>query len=294
MDILGTVKSMMGCAGDIDNMTKFTETVDFYSSTGLSVPIIISKNNDETLSALVKRKDMYDFVRTIVIEDMGSCQYPLLGSKYVPNIDEHIGEGTTGHIYSMVTRRGQLAVKFQNHSKGTGRPFRPGDGSMDIPMNEFALEVSIQIVMSSIGLSPIVYNSWVSPYTTTWGEGDQDVMIMDRMEETLFDKTNRERDYTLGVIDLISNMHSNNIFHGDLHSGNIMIDKNNNPVIIDFGKSKPMPGDRDGKRWCMVHDFVLLYTSLLRRSELKPLLKRKILEIAPNRTILGTTFDLGD
>lgn len=33
----------------------------------------------------------------------------------------------------------------------------------------------------------------------------------------------------------LSKIHSKGIVHGDLHQHNIMIDKNNNPVIIDFG-----------------------------------------------------------
>jgi serine/threonine protein kinase len=33
----------------------------------------------------------------------------------------------------------------------------------------------------------------------------------------------------------IKKMHENNIHHRDLHEGNVMIDQNGDPVIIDFG-----------------------------------------------------------
>lgn len=115
---------------------------------------------------------------------------------------------------------------------------------------------------------------------------------MDRLDEILFEKTNRERSYTIGVMELINKMHNNNVFHGDLHSGNIMIGEEDKPWVIDFGKSKSMPSGTEERRWCMVHDYFLLYNSLRRRSELKPILKSKILDLAPDRTVLGATFDL--
>ncbi|CAM9936959.1 unnamed protein product [Ectocarpus fasciculatus] len=117
---------------------------------------------------------------------------------------------------------------------------------------------------------------------------------MDRLNETLFDKTFREKDYTHGVMQLISKMHENMVFHGDMHSGNIMIDGNNDPIMIDFGKSKSMPQDPEEKRWCMVHDHVLLYNSISRKSELKSILREKISELAPDRTVLGTTFFMSE
>ncbi|CAM9531496.1 unnamed protein product [Pylaiella littoralis] len=84
---------------------------------------------------------------------------------------------------------------------------------------------------------------------------------MDRLKETLFEKTSRERDYTLGVMDVIDKMHINNVFHGDMHSGNIMIDGDNNPLMIDFGKSKTMPSGgympRSGV-WCMIMYFFII------------------------------------
>lgn len=36
----------------------------------------------------------------------------------------------------------------------------------------------------------------------------------------------------------LEKLHNNNIFHRDLHNGNVMIDESGNPVIIDFGAAK--------------------------------------------------------
>lgn len=300
--ILDNVKNMMVREGPPDNMENFTTAVNFYETSGFATPSIVADSLGGEFSSLVHKEEMETMIDTMVLADGESGKYPLLGTSCVPrimpNIHEHIGEGTTGHVYSMATQCGPMAVKFQKHSSEYGkRSFVPGNGCMDVPMNEFALEVAIQLHMSSVGTSPNVYNAWISPYSTTWGgveQEEQDILVMDRLEETLFDKTKRERSYTQDVLELVAKMHNNNVFHGDLHSGNMMIGERNKPWVIDFGKSKPMPHEAEERRWCMVHDLVLLYNSLSRRSELKPLIKSKILELAPDRTVLGATFDLGE
>lgn len=289
---------MAACSGTEDNMKNFTEAVNMYEPSGFGTPLDVTDRLSVDFSCLVhKDEETCTTIDTTMTELEEVARYPLLGTRcetrLMPNITQHIGEGTTGHVYSIVTRFGPVAVKFQEHSSGTGQVFTPGNGSMNVPMNEFTLEVKFQLQMSSIGISPNVYNAWTGAYSTTWGNGQQDVLVMDRLEEILFQKTSRERDYTDGVMELVSKMHEHNVFHGDMHSGNIMID-GGKPWMIDFGKTQPMPTNDEGKRWAMVHDYVLLYTSLLRRSELKPIIKNKILELAPDRTVLGCTFDLGE
>lgn len=58
-------------------------------------------------------------------------------------------------------------------------------------------------------------------------------------------KTNKDLDsYYISMLSALKDVgctlnyiHSRGIIHGDLHDNNIMIDKNNNPIIIDFGTS---------------------------------------------------------
>lgn len=122
--------------------------------------------------------------------------------------------------------------------------FVPGPGSMDVPMNAFSLEVDFQLRMSSVRISLSVYNAWTSSYPTTRGDAQQDVLVMDRLDETIFEKTRREKEYTSGVMVLISRM------------------------------------------WCIVHDYVLLYGTLSRRSALKKnIVKSRVLESAPSRRV---------
>lgn len=297
MSVLEKVKGKMACDVPDDSMENFTKVNDFYESSGFVTPHNVAESVGGGFSSLVRRDEMDSMIDTMLPEDGESGEYPLLGTncvpKIMPDIHEHIGEGTTGHVYSMLTRRGPMAVKFQKHSSEYGKtPFVPGNASMDVPMNEFALEVAIQLRMSCVGTSPNVFNAWISPYSTTWGGSEQDVLVMDRLHETLFVKTNREPSYTNGVFELVAKMHDHNVFHGDLHSGNLMVGEDHKPWIIDFGKSKSMPRRQEERRWCIVHDYFNLHNSLLRRSELKLLLRGKILELAHDRTVLGTTFDL--
>lgn len=44
---------------------------------------------------------------------------------------------------------------------------------------------------------------------------------------------------------MVEKMHENRIYHRDLHEGNVMIDKNGNPVIIDFGAATMGYGDEE-------------------------------------------------
>ena len=91
--------------------------------------------------------------------------------RIVPNLTSHIGQGTTGKIYSMVSEHGPVAIKFQEHSMGHGiNSFRAGS-SFDVPMNAFEQEVAIHLIVSSWGLAPKIYAS-CSPSTKPYGEGD--------------------------------------------------------------------------------------------------------------------------
>ena len=295
---MNAIGSMLTCTSTEDNMVKFTRSVNLYEGPGLHTPRKVENVLGTAFSTLVYKAEMDKVIATMLVDAETSGTYPLLGTKCVPrlmpNLDEHIGEGTVGHVYSQLTSIGPIAVKFQEHSSGSNRSFQPGN-SMDVPMNAFEVELAFQLNMSSMGMAPCVYNAWTSAYNTSWGSGMQDVLVMDRLDDTLREKTLREKDYTNEVMELIWKMHETNVFHGDMHSGNIMVDNATDmPFVIDFGKSKAMPDGHAERVWCMVHDYTLLYMTLPRRSALKPMVKSKILQLAPTRTVLGTTFDLSD
>lgn len=278
------------------NMENFTRVKNMY---GHEPPADIKTMIDRgsSLSDLVN-KDRMEKVPSIVEDhpvpfplNVGGERLPLA----FPAIDLHIGEGTYGHVYSIQSAAdGPKAVKFQEHSAGSRVAFVPGNGTMDIPMNAFEQEVAYQAVASSNGLAPVVWNAWSAEYDTDWGGGasNQDVLIMDRLEMILREKCLQDLSYTgegRGVLEMLDKMHGLNIFHGDLHTGNIMTDHEGEPWVIDFGKSKFMPEGGESKHWCMLHDLKNLFDTLPRRCDLKALVKQKAIDLGTRA--LGMDFD---
>lgn len=272
-------------------MDNFTKVNDLYTKYGLTRPQNIDHN--PPVDNLVDTKTILSQV------EHGNVPYPFVSDlRFRPNLTMHIGEGTYGHVYALGAIK-ETAVKFQLHSSGSGIEFTPGNGTMDVVMNSFDKEVEFQLQASAAGIAPVVYNAWTSEYATIWGDGYSDVhdvLIMDRLEETIFEKCKHLRKYDGGgfqtVLGVIEKMHSVNIFHGDLHSANIMADYYGDPYIIDFGKSKIMPEGDEAKTWCILHDLNLLFATLPNKSYLKKLVKQKAFIVGGSETrALGMDFD---
>ena len=290
------------CVSDDRKMAKFTEVADMYSSSGFTVPDVIRMNQGSDLSTLIESASIKILLNSMVDPDgVSEVSYPFVEDNgcvpmFHPMLNEHIGEGTYGHVYSMSRSRyssDTVAVKFQSHSVGQKGwdAWVPGPSQMDIPMNPFEKEVAIQLHVGSFLLAPAVFNAWVAKYKTVWGDGKQDVFIMERMDKTIRDKTVQEKSFIAGVMDTIRSMHDLKVFHGDMHSGNIMVDSSSKPFMIDFGKSKVMPADVEGIKWCKLHDLMNLYQTLPNKAVLKGLVREEARSIQSNFYVLNTKFD---
>ena len=284
---------------DNDPMDPFTRVVDLYTSSNVTPPetiVNLLREEKSHLSRLVRSEEVKEILSIMEDEHEGAT-YPLKHtgcvSMLIPHFVCHLGEGTYGHVYSMVSEsyREEIAVKFQEHSEGSGNMFVTGPGGEDIPMNSFELEVIFQLQMSSLGFAPVVLNAWSMEYNTIWGDGLQDVLVMEKMHKTLREKCIEYTKFTCGVIKIVEDMHEANIFHGDLHSQNIMVDEIGMPKIIDFGKSKAMPTSQEDRKWCILHDLQNLHNTLSKRSSLKALVLDKAIQVSPELRANGSTFD---
>lgn len=208
-----------------DDMMNVTVATDMCGGEGLETPSHVSNaiGHERFIIPRTRKKLTHTVIDTMLHETESAGTQSLLGTqcepRLTPNLHEHIGEGTTGHVYSEVTREGQVAVKFQRHSSGSEKDiFAPGPGSMNVPMNAFSLEVNFQLRISSIGISPSVCNAWTSPYSTIWGDGKQDVLVTDRLDEIIVEKTRRGNGYTDGVMELVSKDARQRSFFGRRHA----------------------------------------------------------------------------
>lgn len=59
--------------------------------------------------------------------------------------------------------------------------------------------------------------------------------ILDPQSNVLIPDTYNHEQFFETLKKMVDTMHENNIYHRDLHSGNVMVDEEGNPVVIDFG-----------------------------------------------------------
>lgn len=61
--------------------------------------------------------------------------------------------------------------------------------------------------------------------------------ILDQKESNINTNKVNWQDFFKKLEDIVNKLNTAGIFHRDLHAGNIMIDENHSPVLIDFGSS---------------------------------------------------------
>jgi Phosphotransferase enzyme family len=184
-----------------------------------------------------------------------------------------------------------VAVKLQLHSSGDSVQLDCHD--QNVPMNAFDVDVELQLLASALGFAPAVYNAFTAPLQSNWShsvEQQHDVLIMDILDDTLYDRVSSDRSYSgsqqRSVLDEVNAMHAADIFHGDLHGDNFMVDDAGTPCVIDFGKSKLMTNMTDQQRlWCRLHDLTLLAGQVHSKSIIAAQLREAARSLSPNLTV---------
>jgi Protein kinase domain len=293
-------------ASDNDSMQKFTVVRDLYTSKGLTRP---EHAVEMKLAPLVRlQQDHMIPVRATVPLEETTIVHPFAefatssnaALPGIPNLTEYIGHGTHGRIYSMPSTSESLdvAVKLQLHSSGDTVQLDFHD--QNVPMNAFDVEVDLQLLASALGFAPAVYNAFTALLQSNWSknvEQQHDVLIMDILSDTLYDRVISDRSYSgsqqRSVLDVVNAMHAADIFHGDLHGGNVMVDASGTPCIIDFGKSKLMTHMTEQQRlWCRLHDLTLLASQVHSKSVVAAQLRKAARSLSPNLTVGSTVFSL--
>jgi predicted Ser/Thr protein kinase len=217
--------------------------------------------------------------------------------EFVPLFGKLAGSGTFGFVYTGCTREIKTcrvldaccpyAVKIQ---LSVNTPDKAWDFRSDVPQNSFMTEVKLQTIASSYKLAQRVYNAWSCNLPTAHSNfvsKGHDFLVMQKYGDTLSNYqilgklSEKMEDEIIEKIELLH--HKARIFHGDLHTKNIMINEAESRWgIIDFGKSKSM--DEEGSLSNlseMVFDYHNLYiTSSIRSPFFKIKIWHRVMEIA--------------
>ena len=85
-------------------MDPFTRVVDLYTSSNVTPPetiVNLLREEKSHLSRLVRSEEVKEILSIMEDEHEGAT-YPLKHTGCVPHFVCHLGEGTYGHVYSMV------------------------------------------------------------------------------------------------------------------------------------------------------------------------------------------------
>ncbi len=122
-----------------------------------------------------------------------------------------------------------------------------------VKINSVEAEFDFQEEVNNLGIKTPRNVMMVKNKTTT-----EEYIIMERVNGhsigDILDPHNREAILSEGYVHedffkklqaMVKKMHDNRIYHRDLHKGNVMINENGEPVIIDFGAATHGYGDDD-------------------------------------------------
>ena len=161
-----------------------------------------------------------DNINTVQISD---DQNPQDGCMKKLVVKKKIGQGVYGNVFEIDDKKVVKIIKFEGKQ----------------PMKNFIQEVEMMKKAATIGIGPKVFDHYTccQHFGSCFG-----IIIMEYINgSTLRDWTakphgKKTKDEMLNKIRAaIQKLHAHSIFHNDLHNTNILIAKNGNVKIIDYG-----------------------------------------------------------
>jgi hypothetical protein len=148
------------------------------------------------------------------------------------------GEGVEGQVF--IDDDAKVVYKVPKNWRGDGKQrIQMGNaaisrGALSSTGNPTFMEDQVQLAkrISDLGVGPKIYNYDKNTGIVAMGlvEGES----LDRQPP----KTKRAKlKAMIDIVDQVKTLHDNNIVHGDLHSGNIMVTSKGKATLVDFGLS---------------------------------------------------------
>ncbi|CAA6823102.1 MAG: serine/threonine protein kinase [uncultured Sulfurovum sp.] len=151
-------------------------------------------------------------------------------------IQELLGEGASGLIYKAIYEENEVAVKvFKGDMTSDGLPKEEMDINISMGKHEHLIDVLAKVVghpdkydVLMLELVPKTYSNLGLPPTL-------DTCTRDVYKNDLSLSFDDCLKVLLGMSKAAVHMHNRGIMHGDFYAHNIMIDKNANSILGDFG-----------------------------------------------------------
>lgn len=151
-------------------------------------------------------------------------------------IKELLGEGASGNIYKAVYKDKAVAIKvFKGEMTSDGLPQEEMDINISMGVHKHLIDVLAHVSGHPEGKDVLMLELVPSSYTNLGLPPSLETCTRDIYPETFILSTQSSIKILKAMASAAVHMHERCIMHGDFYAHNIMIDKEDNTVLGDFG-----------------------------------------------------------
>jgi hypothetical protein len=147
-----------------------------------------------------------------------------------------LGEGASGNIYKAIYNEREVAIKiFKGEMTSDGLPQEEMDINISMGVHENLIDVLAQVSKHPEGKDVLMLELIPSTFFNLGLPPSLDSCTRDIYSSDFTLSTQSSLKILKGMVKAAVHMHERGIMHGDFYAHNIMIDKNNNSILGDFG-----------------------------------------------------------
>lgn len=151
-------------------------------------------------------------------------------------IKELLGEGASGNIYKAIHEKKEVAIKiFKGEMTSDGLPQEEMDINISMGVHRNLIDVLAKVIQHPQGKDVLMLELIPSTYTNLGLPPSLESCTRDVYPLDFKLSTPSILKILKGIISAAVHMHERNIMHGDFYAHNILIDKEDNSILGDFG-----------------------------------------------------------
>ena len=151
-------------------------------------------------------------------------------------INELLGEGASGNIYKAIYKEKEVAIKiFKGEMTSDGLPQEEMDINISMGVHENLIDVLAQVLEHPEGKDVLMLELIPSSFFNLGLPPSLESCTRDIYPIDSELSTQASLKILKGMAKAVVHMHERGIMHGDFYAHNIMIDKNYNSILGDFG-----------------------------------------------------------